>query len=484
MTARTARTARRTPSAAGPPAGDVPRPAAGALAADGVLPHRDALLDPDAAALRLHALLGPLLGPDAPRGPVTTHRVRYQPGRSLRVAQVLGGGAPGLPGPAGLVVSTRGVAPERWERVADAAGARATRDGPPGRSTSWSGPGRWSGAVVADAATSSVSWVFPRDRRLATLPEVWARSGPVRRVVGERWAATRLMALSPEKAATLRCLDDDGGTLAYAKVHAEAAAARDAAGRADLATLAGRPGDHLAPAVLAVVPQACTVVLAPVPGRSLADLGPDELADALAGLGTTLARLHGLPAGTLPPLTRYDAPSLAAAAQAVAAGRPDLAAAAADLAARLAATDPRGPADAAVPVHGDPSPSNALLTATGVVLVDFDEAAAGHPAADLAGVLAGLRRGCLLGAVDAAHADGLAARFTGAYGALAGPPDPAALRWHVAAAMLVQGAARAVRRVQPAALARCAALLDDGLALAAGRLDLAHAPTGEPGRTP
>src|SRR3712207_7928312 len=46
-------------------------------------------------------------------------------------------------------------------------------------------------------------------------------------------------------------------------------------------------------------------------------------------------------------------------------------------------------------VHGDPSLHNALVSPAGVVLVDFDEAAAGHPAADLGGVLAGLRCACV-----------------------------------------------------------------------------------------
>lgn len=466
------------------------------LAPDPALPHRDALLDPEAAGRRLRALLcgsatapAPVAG--AARGPATTRRVRYGPGRSLRVVQALLCAGPGLEG---LVISTRGVPADRWEQVAEAAGAARSvdgvadgpTDGTSARAATPRDPVTGLPAVVTDRATSSVSWVFPHDRRLATLPDVWLRRGATRTVLGPRWTRTRLMALSPEKSATLRCLDGDGGTLAYVKVYADATAARDAADRADLATLAGRPHDRLAPAVLALVPEACALVLAPIDGRPVADLPAAALPDALAGLGATLARLHAQPAGRLPPLARFTPTGIAAAAADATVGRPDLADAVAGICAALAAVDPHDPAapPLLVPVHGDPSLGNALATPSGIVLVDFDEAAAGHPAADLAAVLAGLRRRCLLGALAADHADVLAARFLAAYAAHAGSPDDGALRWHVAAALLVQGAARAVRRVQPAGLARMPALLDDALGLATGHLDLARSPTGDPWRTP
>jgi Ser/Thr protein kinase RdoA (MazF antagonist) len=135
-------------------------------------------------------------------------------------------------------------------------------------------------------------------------------------------------------------------------------------------------------------------------------------------------------------------------------------------------------------VHGDAQLPNALLTEAGVVLVDLDEAGAGHPAVDVAGVLAALRRAVLLGSLDPERETVLAGRFSAAYADVAGAPDEAGLRWHTAAALLVGGAARAVRRVQAPTLQRLDVLLDHAVALAQGRAPLPGRATLDLRRTP
>jgi aminoglycoside phosphotransferase len=437
-----------------------------ALAADPGLPHRDLLLDPDASAHRLRAL--------AARGAadvrVRTLRVRYQPGHSLRVTQSVSpsgtSAAPDGSGAPVAVVSTRGVPADSFHRLAGSSGA-STRPG---------------SRVTADAATSSVSWLFPQDRRLTALPSVWGRTGAVRHALGPAWTVTELAALAPEKAATLRCRAEAGtgtgtgtgmgtgtatGTgrvLAYAKVYATAEAAAGAADRVERAGgLTAGPGSGaagLVPTVLAVVPEQCTVLLSEVRGEPLSALPPDRLGPALEAMATTLARLHAVDPGPLPPQRRFTPAALAAAAEAVAVARPELGALAHDVAADLAGTVPIGPV---VLVHGDAHLPNALLGESGVGLIDLDEASSGHPAADVAGVLAGLRRARLTGTLTPRGEADLGARFVAAYAAVAGPLDPGALTWHVAAALLVEGAARGVRRLQPATLPLLVPLLTEAM---------------------
>ena len=107
----------------------------------------------------------------------------------------------------------------------------------------------------------------------------------------------------------------------------------------------------------------------------------------------------------------------------------------------------------------------------------------GHPAATVAGGLAGPRGARLLGTLPADAEQALARCFLAGYASVAEVPDEEALRWHTAAALLVQGAARAVRRVQLPALARLGVVLEQAAAVAYGRDDVPGASTSNTWRT-
>jgi len=152
--------------------------------------------------------------------------------------------------------------------------------------------------------------------------------------------------------------------------------------------------------------------------------------------------------------------SLALAAELVARARPDVARPAEQL---LASLERRAVGAAAtVFLHGDLHPKNALLSPSGRIgLIDFDQAAPGNPAADVGGLLAGLRYDAVVGRVAPAAAERLSAAFLAGYRALRELPGEAELRWHVAAALLAERALRAVNRVREPGLRRLPAVLAD-----------------------
>jgi len=178
-----------------------------------------------------------------------------------------------------------------------------------------------------------------------------------------------------------------------------------------------------APAPLAVGPDGLLLV---------EDLGAETLADRLdagadpvpvyAAAAATLARLQG----TTPPawLPLWDAPAMATATAATfldwwwpaAFGSPPTAAIRAEFDAALRAM--LAPFAATGWVHRDYFPPNLIPRGAGVALLDFQDAARGHPAYDLVSLLEDARRDVSPAAHQAAMA---------AYAAVAGAPDMAAM---------------------------------------------------------
>jgi Ser/Thr protein kinase RdoA (MazF antagonist) len=116
-------------------------------------------------------------------------------------------------------------------------------------------------------------------------------------------------------------------------------------------------------------------------------------------------------------------------------------------------------------LHGDPHGGNVLVEDGAATLIDLDQAARGDAAADLGGVLAGLRTAARLGALPS-HAEQSATRaLLDGYGRVRSLPTAAALRWHVAAALLVERSLRAVTRARPEHLRRLPLLLADAEAV-------------------
>ncbi len=385
------------------------------LAPDPAVPQRDALLD--------ERRIADLFGADRAERVNTKYRV----GDSLRVAyRIEAGGATHTV--AGRTFTGRSESVYR-----DAASALSPGPRP---------------AVLHAAELETVFWRFPNDRRLSALWLFDGHSHALDRLVGHPVATTRVVAYSPERAATAQCLDGAGRVLAYVKLHWDSTERERAAAEATAAAV-GTDDPHLRlPRVIAATPD--TLALEPLAGERLDGLA--ELVPALHRLGAALARFHRIPQPARR-FERLDEAKLVAAADVLTRARPDCHDTAASLLARLRA----GPA-AGEPVHlhGDANLRNALLDGRRIALVDLEDAAAGPAAADLGSVLAGLVAAHAQGRITAARRAALTEALLGGYGR---PPAGAELRWHTAACVLARVAVPAVGRVRPTALAHLEPLL-------------------------
>jgi Ser/Thr protein kinase RdoA (MazF antagonist) len=321
-------------------------------------------------------------------------------------------------------------------------------------------------AVVFDPDLHAVSWVFPCDRKLPGLDRLVGDGTFLRTSLGIEAGTTAVVAYAPEKSVTLRCEDAAGRVTAYAKVYAEREQSADVEERyRRVAGPAAAVGLHV-PRVVGYLPASHVVVLEAIRGRRLDELNGSDLAVGLRGLGRALARLHGLRADAEQEYARFSPDSVRAAASLLASVRPDIGADAHALADRLADA---GPGGGSTLVHGDVHLKNGLLADEDVRLLDFDQCARGHPAADVGGLLAALRHRRLVGELTSARFEHLEAAFLAGYAERA-EIHAAALRWHTAAALLVDRAARAVHRVLPRTLARLPALLEEADRLLDGRV--------------
>ena len=406
-----------------------------ALAGDPAVPQRDALLDPAVVADRLAERL-------AREGRLAIERcerlrAKYQVGRSLRVLyriEVAG---------ESHTVAARTFAPRRCEEVHREALASAMPTGA-------------LRPVAHDRELATVFWTFPNDRKLATLPALFDVPEGLARAAPRRWTRAEITAYAPEKSATARCLGADGDTVAFAKVYAGDEGERTHAIHTALADAA--PGSPRVARALAYSREYRTLFVEPIEGAPVAALADGELERGLAGLAAALAALHrrDAPPG-LPRFRRLDPRRLVAAAELIGRARPDVADRARALAAALADSfDPRAPL---VCVHGDAHPKNGILSGDRVVLIDLDQVGVGAAGADLGGLLATLTAARCAGELSAAAACRRREAVLAGYAELAPLPPADSLRWHEAAALLVERALRAVQRVREPELDGLGAIL-------------------------
>jgi aminoglycoside phosphotransferase len=409
----------------------VPAPRVVGLTPDPVLTRRDDLLDVAVMAERL----GPLLGLDAEPVTCTRLRAKYRIGESLRVTFRVEAGA------SSQLVSSRMFPPADAPDQAAKAHVVARRAGEP------------EGSVLFDAELGTVFWVFPQDRKLRGLSQLSVPDASLRDIFGTPWARSQLMAYSPEKAATARCMDATGAVIGYAKVQidddgAHSIAAHRRAGR-DLP--AGGP--LVLPRGIAYLSQHHMAFYSPAPGVPLNTVPRSDVPAAMSALGAALTVLHDRPQQGFAAFTRFAPDRVRRSAELVAAARPDVAAdvlAAADLLLRALPQ-----ATPTVLLHGDLHPKNVLVHETGVSLVDLDQAGTGPAEAELGGLLARLWWPRTADGFDADTAAAAADALLAAYGGIA---DPHALRWYAAASLLVERAVRAVNRVDPVGLGDLAAV--------------------------
>jgi aminoglycoside phosphotransferase (APT) family kinase protein len=404
-----------------------------ALAFDPVVPQRDTLLDPRAVAERLAERLGHDRG--LPIGRCERVRAKYQVGRSLRVLHRIE-----VDGDSRLVAA-RTFAPERSEIVYRRALATAVPTGA-------------LRPVAHDPELATVFWTFPNDRKIATLPALANAADGLARVSPRPWRRAELAAYAPEKTAIARCVAGDGRAIAFAKAYAGEEGERTHRIHAALAE-AGVPVARS----LAYSQEYRTLFLEPIDGRAVADLDSDELESGLGALGAALGALHRRPAPDgVPCCRRLDPESLAAAAALVGRARPDVGGRASALADTL--TRSVGPDSRIVCLHGDAHPQNGIVSDRGVVLIDLDQVCAGPAAADLGGLLATLTSARCVGDLSEAAERRLRDAVLAGYAEAATPPPPCSLRWHLAAALLVERALRSVHRVREAGLDHLDAVLE------------------------
>ena len=407
------------------------------LGYDPAVPQRDLLLDTDFVRGRLRRVLGP-------KGPLRIDecrqvRVKYRVGARLRVLNAIRVGAERFDVAASTFPTVQRSEQAYVRAQVDAVACGLVR------------------AVAHDRELSTVFWTFPNDRKLAHLP---ALAGPAPQLskLLPGWSRSILAAYAPEKAATVRCLDIAGRTLAYAKSYVDGDG--DQAGRVHEALTRALGPDDLylrVPRPIAYSPAHRTLVVEQVGGVPLqAPEVPDRRA-AYRALGRALARLHELDAPKAP--FRRPAPDrVMAAAELIASVRADVAASARALAREISE---RLDDHDSVCLHGDVNFRNALLENGRVVLIDLDQASAGPAAAELGSVLASLRYAAAIGLIRSAAVPDLGSALLSGYSELRTPPAAPALRAHTAAALLAERCLRVVTRVRPEGLRRLPAMLAD-----------------------
>jgi aminoglycoside phosphotransferase len=406
---------------------------------DPAVPQRDLLLDPAFVAARLRRLLGTegSLRIDDCR----QIRLKYRVGARLRVVHRIRLGSKSF-----LVAGSTFPTLERSEQAYTHAQARAVSCGPvlP---------------VAHDRELTTVFWTFPNDRKIGHLPALAGRAPELARLL-PAWCRSVLAAYAPEKAATVRCLDGAGQTVAYAKTYAGEDGER-CEGVHKALTRALAPDDpHLrVPHSLAYSQQHRTLLVESVDGLSLT--APDVLDPCAAyrALGRALGRLHALAPPNGARFRRTDPDRIEASAELIGSVRADVAEPARQLAREISGRLD-GNEDAAW-LHGDVNFRNAILENGRIVLIDLDQAAAGPAAAELGSVLASLRYAGTIGLIRPAVVPALKSAFLSGYSELRAAPDDAAVRAYTAAALLAERCLRVVTRVRAEGLRRLPALLAD-----------------------
>jgi Ser/Thr protein kinase RdoA (MazF antagonist) len=293
-------------------------------------------------------------------------------------------------------------------------------------------------------------------------------------MTGTGWTHSELVEYAPEHCATVRCLDDTGGVVAYAKAYAPGESRHLPVHYERIADSVARTGATRTPRPLAWSTALDVLVLEAMPGRRWADLAQSELPALLRGLGPAVAAIHDIRPDATRRFRRLLPPRLVHSTELVALARPELGGLCAALAERLRHGPPIAD-DPEVLLHGDVHPGNALLDEARVNLIDLDQSGSGAAAADIGSLAARLRYRDLLDDDPTRPGAGLLAEFTAGYASVRALPRPDVLRWHTAAALVAERAMRAVNRVHRDELPRLAEVLTDALQLLRG----GHADVGD-----
>jgi aminoglycoside phosphotransferase (APT) family kinase protein len=393
------------------------------VADDPAVPHLAQLLDTDEMSRRLPARLK--LGTSAP---VTTTRVKYCVGRSLRVVYQVGAGADGI------TVAGRTFSESKLPRAL----ARAEDNAIPCAGLP---------PVFAEPDLGALFWTFPNDRTLASLDALLTPSEDLAALNAGQWVQSRLAGYVPEKCAVAACLGPDGRPSGFAKLYAESEAAHAFELLQALTTMpVALPGLRL-PRPLGFSEARHVILNEAASGLPLTDSSLSQSPRVFDLLGSAVARFHTL---DIPACARVfpraTGDGLQQAAQLIGRALPPLHDRVTTLACALSDAVPSSGDD--VLVHGDLHLKNALLDGYTVWLIDLDQAGRGPAAADIGSVLALLRSRAVIGALTWREATELTLRFLDGYEAVRPLPELSALRWHTAAALLEERMLRAISRMR------------------------------------
>jgi aminoglycoside phosphotransferase len=413
-----------------------------ALAPDPAVPQRDHLLDPSNVAHRLSTRLG--LHGSVHIGSCRLGSVCYRPGTRLRVVYELE-----IDGHNVHVAASTFATHTRSERAFHEAIDTARG----------SGPFR---PVVYDTDLDTVFWTFPNDRKLMNLPAATEARDDLARLIDRRWASSTLVDYNPESTAVVRCLDDAGQVVAYAKVHAGDEGERTHRVHSALSRLTEIAGPRIA-RPLAYSTRHHTLMVEPIAGTSIRFLAGAERAVGLYAYGVALAKLHTLPPDDVGATGRDALARLQRTAEHVRMMLPGVAEQVSDLLEELAARWGQAH-EPLVPIHGDTNENNAIVEGDHVALIDFDRAGTGAAGSDVGNYLSLVRYFRELGLITPAAEQTRAAAFTRGYASVRALPSPDALRMHESAG-LMERAFHAVTRLRASVLPHVPALLTEARGL-------------------
>jgi aminoglycoside phosphotransferase len=319
--------------------------------------------------------------------------------------------------------------------------------------------------VSFDPIGNAVWWAFPTDRNLAHLAEVIAPSPEWTNAHELGWVRSELAEYRPEHSVTIRCLGSRNRTVGFAKTYANGSMGELLERYNRVATgLAEQAGLRSPRALWWSEPQH-TLMLEAMPGTPWSEQDTATLPETLEALGRAIAIVHELPAHDLPRFDRLDTDRVTHCAELIAVARPDVANLCRELN-HLLRGGPPATTSAPVFLHGDVHPKNALQSANGIALLDFDQAGIGPAAADVASLIAVLRHGAIVNPDGPfANVDQLGASFLHGYESIRAhsasfiPGVQGELPWFTAAALVAERAMRAVNRVNRASLAQLPAIL-------------------------
>lgn len=291
-----------------------------------------------------------------------------------------------------------------------------------------------------DEELQAAFWIFPNDRKISDLGMLIRIPDNLAQVSGRVWKGSRIVAYAPEKCLTARCLDENGDTIAYAKIFAG-----DDGRRIYDIYKKFSGADFRFPQALAYSDIHRTLILEPIHGARVADLSFGDNTDVYHKFGAAVATLHQIePTEGLRLFKRLGSAELSLALQTIAKAMPGHAFYAAKIFETLSAFSYDVGPD--VCLHGDLHLKNAIWDGQELALIDLDQVSVGDAAHDIGSFLAGLHYKRCTQQIPSRHCVEISREFLKGYRSVRPLPSENALRRHTAAALFAERALRAITR--------------------------------------